>query len=255
MPRFAANLTWLFTEWPLLDRFAVAADAGFEAVEILFPYDHPADAIAARLERTGLRPVLFNCPPGPEGARGLAALAGQEAAFEASIATALGYAEATGTPLLHCMAGLASPDDPEAVHTFRRNLAWAAERVGASGRTLLIEPLNGRDAPGYHLADFARAEALIRDLALPNLRLQFDCYHRQILHGDVTAGLRSQMPWIGHVQIASVPSRAEPDDEELAYPFLFAELDRLGYEGFVGCEYRPRAGTLAGLGWFAPWRQ
>jgi hydroxypyruvate isomerase len=257
MPRFAANLTMMFTEWPFLDRFAAAADAGFSAVEFLFPYDHPAAAIGARLQAAGLTQALFNLPPGDwaAGEKGLAVHPGRFAELQAAVERAVPYAEATGTRTVHLMAGIADPRDARAGEAYRRALRWTAERLAPLGLTVTIEPLNGRDVPGYFLNDFDAAAALVRELALPNLKLQFDVYHRQILHGDIATGLRALLPITGHIQIASVPSRAEPDTEEIAYPFVFAELDRLGYAGFVGCEYRPRAGTLPGLGWFAPWRR
>lgn len=151
------------------------------------------------------------------------------------------------------MAGLADPRDPLALNAYRAALGHAAEALGREGIELLIEPINRRDMPGYFLHDYALALEILEALALPNVKLQFDIYHRQILHGDVTVALRRLLPRIGHIQIASVPSRQEPDGEELNFPFLFAELDRLGYAGFVGCEYVPRAGTLGGLGWFAPY--
>jgi hydroxypyruvate isomerase len=254
MPRFAANLSMMFTEWSFLDRFDAAAQAGFTAVEYLFPYEHPVEAIADRLARNGLTQALFNLPPGDwaAGERGLAALAARFDELRASVDTALHYAAATKVRRLHLMAGNADRLDPQALAAYRRSVAYAAERVGAAGLDLLLEPINSRNMPGYFLNDFAFAENLIRELALPNLKLQFDIYHRQILHGDVTMALRASLPIIGHVQIASIPSRHEPDGEELSYPFLFAELDRVGYDGYVGCEYIPRAGTLPGLGWFAP---
>jgi hydroxypyruvate isomerase len=174
-------------------------------------------------------------------------------AFEASAQQALAYAQATGAKRLHMMAGLGDPQDPAALKSYRRAVAFAAEALAKLDIDLLIEPINRRDMPGYFLCDYALALRTIDELGLANLKLQFDIYHRQILHGDVTMALRSLLPRIGHVQIASVPSRHEPDGEELSYPFLFAELDRLGYAGFVGCEYFPRAGTLEGLGWFAPY--
>jgi hydroxypyruvate isomerase len=255
MPRFAANLSMMFTEWAFLDRFAAAADAGFTAVEFLFPYEHPAEAIGARLKAAKLTQALFNLPPGDsqKGERGTAVFPERFEEFKAGIEMAIPYAAATGVGRVHLMAGLASPSDARAGEAYRRALRWASERLAREGLTTMIEPLNGRDVPGYFLNDFAAAEALIRELAIPSLKLQFDIYHRQILHGDVAMGLRAMMPIIGHIQIASVPSRAEPSVEELNYPFLFAELDRLGYDGFVGCEYRPRAGTLAGLDWFKPY--
>ncbi|MFA5123661.1 2-oxo-tetronate isomerase [Zavarzinia sp.] len=253
MPRFAANLTLMFTEWPFLDRFQAAAEAGFSAVECLFPYDHPAEAIAARLARHGLTLALFNLPPGDwaAGERGLAALPGRRADLRAGVERALAYAGATGAKRLHLMAGIAEKADPAASGAYRDAVAEVAERLAVQGLELMIEPINRRSMPGYFLDDFAFTEALIAELALPNLKLQFDIFHRQILHGDVTEALRRLMPIVGHVQVASVPSRHEPDGEELNHPFLFDELDRLGYAGFVGCEYVPRAGTLAGLSWFS----
>jgi hydroxypyruvate isomerase len=253
MPRFAANLSMMFTEWSFLDRFDAAAQAGFTAVEYLFPYEHPPEAIADRLSRNGLTQALFNLPPGDwaAGERGLAAFPERLDELRDSVETALRYAAATKVRRLHLMAGNADRRDPQALAAYRKSVAWAAERVGAAGLDLLLEPINSRNMPGYFLNDFAFAENLIRELALPNLKLQFDIYHRQILHGDVTMALRAALPLIGHVQIASIPSRHEPDGEELSYPFLFAELDRIGYDGYVGCEYIPRAGTLQGLGWFA----
>jgi hydroxypyruvate isomerase len=255
MPRFAANLTMMFNEWAFLDRFAAAADAGFAAVEFLFPYDHPPEEIASRLRTAELTLVNFNLPPGDWGAgeRGLAAMPGREAEFVAALDRALPYAKATGAGRVHAMAGLVSPDDPAAAATYAANLRYAAERLASEGIDLLIEPLNRRDMPGYFLDDFNRARALIERLGLPNLKLQFDIYHRQIQHGDVATGLREARDIIGHVQIASVPSRHEPDREELSLGFLCDELDRLGYAGHIGCEYRPQAGTLAGLAWFAPY--
>ncbi|MCB8876901.1 2-oxo-tetronate isomerase [Acidisoma silvae] len=256
MPKFAANLSMMFTEWSFLDRFAAAADAGFAAVEFLFPYEYSADAIAAQLQRHGLTQALFNLPPGDwgKGERGMAALPSRLSELQAGVETALIYAEATGCRRLHLMAGIAPADDAKARAAYREAVAWTAGRVGEAGRTLVLEPINGRDMPGYFLNDFAYAEALITELALPNLRLQFDIYHRAIMHGDVTMALRRLMPMIGHIQIASVPSRHEPDAEEVNYPFLLAELDRLGYDGFVGCEYRPAGHTVDGLGWFKPHR-
>jgi hydroxypyruvate isomerase len=256
MPRFAANLTMMFTEPPFLDRFAAAAAAGFAAVEFLFPYDHLPKTVGAALRNSGLVQALFNLPPGDwaAGDRGIAAIPARACELRKSTEIALAYAEATGCATLHLMAGIADTDDPEAFVAYRSAVDWTANRLARAGVNLVLEPINKRDMPGYFLNDFVIAERLIAELALPNLLLQFDIYHRTILHGDVTMALRRLMPIIGHVQIASVPSRHEPDEEELNYPFLFAELDRLGYEGFVGCEYRPASGTENGLGWFAPYR-
>ncbi|MCG5237134.1 2-oxo-tetronate isomerase [Xanthobacter oligotrophicus] len=255
MPRFAANLTMMFTEWSFLDRFAAAADAGFTAVEFLFPYEHAPDAVGERLARNGLTQALFNLPPGnwAAGERGIAAFPERFDEVKASVATGLTYAAATGVKRLHLMSGLADRADPKARAAYGEAVAYAAGALAENGLDLVLEPINGRNMPGYFLNDFAFTQALIAELGLPNLKLQFDIYHCQIIHGDVTMRLRQLMPITGHVQIASVPSRNEPDGEELNYPFLFAELDRLGYDGFVGCEYNPRAGTLEGLRWFAPY--
>ena len=252
MPRFAATLTLMFTELPFADRFDAAAACGFTAVEFLFPYALEPDAVAERLRRNRLDLALFNMPPGDweKGDRGLAALPARAAEFEAGLATALRYAGACGATRLHLMAGMADRTDPAAVRRYRDSVAHAAEALGGRGLVLVLEPINGRDMPGYFLNDFDWAAALIGELGLPNVQLQFDLYHRQILHGDVAMALRRMMPTIGHVQVASVPSRNEPDGEELNCPFLFAELDRLGY---AGCEYRPRGRTEDGLGWFAPY--
>ncbi len=194
-------------------------------------------------------------PPGnwAVGERGLAALGDRFDELREGVSTALIYAAATGVKRVHLMAGNADRRDASAVASYRKAVAWAAERVATAGLDLLLEPINSRNMPGYFLNDFAFAEGLIRELGLPNLKLQFDIYHRQIMHGDVTMALRATLPMIGHIQIASVPSRHEPVGEELNYPFLFEELDRIGYGGFVGCEYNPRAGTVDGLGWFAPY--
>ncbi|WP_027998466.1 2-oxo-tetronate isomerase [Sinorhizobium arboris] len=257
MPVFAANLTMMFTEWAFLDRFDAAADAGFTAVEYLFPYEASPEAIAERLARNGLEQALFNLPPGDwaAGERGIAALPGRFDDLKSDIGKALDYAAATGVGRLHLMAGLADPSDPEAVACYRRSVAYTAERLAEKDLLLLIEPINGRNMPGYFLNDFGAAERLIAELGHSNLKLQFDIYHRQIMHGDVATALRRLMPVTGHIQIASVPSRGEPDGEELNYPYLFQEIDRLGYRGFVGCEYNPRGSTLAGLGWFEPFQR
>src|SRR6266700_1846598 len=251
MPRFAANLTMMFNEVPFLDRFDAAAEAGFTAVEFLFPYDHPADEIGKRLRAHDLTQALFNLPPGnwPEE-RGLAALPDRFADLQQSLVTALPYAQATGVKRVHLMAGMVSRSDRLAVEAFYKSVATAAEFFAPHGIDVVLEPLNPRSTPGYFLNDFGFAGDLINELKIPNLKLQFDIFHGQILHGDVTMRLREMMPIIGHIQIASIPSRHEPDGEELNYPFLFAELDRLGYGGFVGCEYNPRAKTTDGLAWF-----
>ena len=254
MPVFAANLSMMFNEWAFLDRFDAAAEAGFTAVEFLFPYEVSPEAIGERLSRNRLTQALFNLPPGDwaAGERGIAALPGRFEELKSGVAQALDYAAATGARRLHLMAGLASPADGQATASYRRAVAYAAGQLAPRGIDLLLEPINKRSMPGYYLNDFGAAETLIADLGLANLKLQFDFFHRQILHGDVVMALRRLLPIVGHVQIASVPSRHEPDGEELNYPFVFAELDRLGYVGFVGCEYVPRGATPAGLDWFKP---
>ncbi len=252
MPKFAANLTLMFNEHAFLDRFAAAADAGFEAVEFLFPYEAAPDAVAEQVVRNGLAVALFNMPPGDweGGERGLAALPSRFGEVDAGLTRALDYTAATGAGRVHLMAGIADPNDPAAISAYRRAVRHCAEILGARGLDLVIEPINKRDMPGYFLNDFETAISLIEELGLPNLKLQFDIYHRQIMHGDVTKALQRMMPVVGHVQIASVPQRHEPDSGELDYGHIFAELDRLDYRGYVGCEYRPRAGTRDGLRWF-----
>jgi hydroxypyruvate isomerase len=245
----------MFTEVPFLDRFEAAAKAGFSAVEFLFPYEHPAEAVGERLRRNGLTQALFNLPPGDwnAGEKGFAALPDRFADLQESLRTALPYVQATGVKRLHLMAGIADRNDPKAMAAFRKSVIWTAEFFAPHGLDVVIEPINPRNVPGYFLNDFTLAHDLINELKIPNLRLQFDIYHCQIIHGDVTMRLREMMPITGHIQIASIPSRNEPDGEELNYPFLFDELDRLGYSGFVGCEYNPRGNTVNGLGWFKPY--
>jgi hydroxypyruvate isomerase len=246
---FAANLSWLFQEWSFLDRFAAAADAGFGAVEYLFPYDHGADEIARLLSRHGLKQVLFNLPPGnfAAGERGIAALPERQGEFRASVDTALAYARALGVSRLHLMSGIASGEG--ALAAYRGALRFACDAAARDGIEILIEPINNRDIPGYLMNSFGMAERLIRELALPNLKLQFDIYHRQVIHGDVTRGLEALMPIIGHIQIASAPLRQEPGSGELDDRRILQTIQRLNYKGHIGCEYRPAAGTLAGLGW------
>jgi hydroxypyruvate isomerase len=257
MPKFAANLSMMFGEHAFLDRFDAAAEAGFAAVEFLFPYEETPQAIADRLARNRLTQALFNLPPGDwqAGERGLAALPDRFPEFKAGLAKALDYVEATGVRRVHMMAGSASRADARAEASYRRAILHAAPILAERGVDLVLEPINARNMPGYFLNDFAYACRLIEELGLSNVKLQFDVYHRQIMHGDVTMAFRELLPLIGHVQVASVPSRHEPDGEELNYPFLFGEFDRLGYDGFVGCEYYPRAGTRAGLAWHQPYRR
>ena len=252
MPKFAANLSMMFNEWDFLDRFAAAAGQGFKAVEFLFPYAFAVDDIADRLRRGGLTQALFNLPPGnwDKGERGLAALPERRDEFRASVATALPYAKATGVKRLHMMSGHADRSNVAALAAYKDSLRFACEAAAPLGIDILVEPINGRDMPGYFMNDFNFAASLIAELGLPNLKLQYDIYHRQILHGDVMKSLEAMMPTIAHIQIASVPKRNEPGTGELDDARIFRHLDTLGYDGYVGCEYRPAGKTVDGLAWF-----
>lgn len=257
MPRLAANLTMLFTEVPFLERFGRAARAGFKGVEILFPYDHSPEAVAEAANRHGLEIALFNLPPGDwaAGERGFAALPGREAEFEASLEAALPYAKALGARRIHVMAGIPPEDaDPRACReTFVRNLRRAAAVFAPHGVDALIEPINRRDVPGVFLERQDDAMALLDDIGAPNTGLQMDFYHCQIVQGDLTVTLRRNFARIRHIQISAVPERHEPDTGEINYGHVLAELDRLGYGGWVGCEYRPAGITEDGLGWARPY--
>ena len=256
MPKFAANLSMLYAEHAFLDRFAAAAADGFTAVEFMFPYEHAAAEIAGRLSEHGLQQVLFNAPPGnlAAGERGIAALAARRDAFRRGfLELALPYALALRCPRLHVMAGVmpAGAERAPMRATLVDNLAWAAREAAAAGIELLIEPINRRDIPGYLLNRQDDAHEILADVNAPNLRVQMDLYHCQIVEGDVAMKLRKYLPTghVGHLQIAGVPDRHEPDIGELYHPYLFELIDALGWPGHVGCEYRPRAGTSAGLGW------
>ncbi|MCL4766008.1 MAG: hydroxypyruvate isomerase family protein [Hyphomicrobiaceae bacterium] len=249
MPRFAANLSMMFNEVPFLDRFEAAAKAGFSGVEFLFPCEHPAAEIAARLEGAGLRQVLFNLPPGDwtKGERGLAALPGREAEFESAVRTALAYAEALGCPRVHAMSGLVHHGARRA--TYVANLKMAARMARDCGVEIIIEPINARDIPGYFLNRTSEARAVIHEVGEPNLGLQFDIYHRQVTEGDIATAIREYASLTRHYQIAGPPDRGEPDEGELDYPWLFELIDGTGFQGWIGCEYKPRRGTLEGLQW------
>ena len=252
MPRFAANLGYLFTERPLIERFAAAAAAGFSAVELLFPYDAAPSAVKAGLQRHGLTQLGINTPLGPEF--GLAALPGRERDFDSAFTHALDYAVAIGGSAIHCMCGVVPVHErPTADRVFIKNLERAAHRAARHNITLLIEPLNPRDRPGYFLSHVEHAADIVKRVGAPNLRIQFDVYHVQIVGGDLIKRIETYFPLIGHVQVAAVPSRREPDEGEVNYPEIFAALDRLGYPGWIGCEYRPRARTEEGLGWARPY--
>ncbi|MDD9907658.1 MAG: hydroxypyruvate isomerase family protein [Rhodospirillaceae bacterium] len=257
MPNLAANLSMMFTEVPFLERFAAAADAGFKGVEYLFPYDHPAETIAKALQDNGLQNVLFNLPPGnwETGDRGLAALPGREADFEGLIDKALEYAQVIGCPRLHVMAGIPPEDaNPYACQrTYVENVRLAAERAAPHGITVLLEPINPRDIPGYYLNRQDDGLKTLDTVGAENAALQMDLYHCQIVEGDVAMKIRANIDRVAHFQIAGVPDRHEPDLGEVNYPYLFDVIDELGFEGWIGCEYRPKGETRAGLGWAAPY--
>lgn len=257
MPKLAANLSMMFQEVPFLDRFAAAADAGFKGVEYLFPYEFPADAIAARLERHRLTQALFNLPPGDwaQGERGLAALPGREREFMAALEQALDYARATGCRTLHVMAGNwpRGRDRSDGTRLYIDNLRRASERAAAAGVTLVIEPINTRDMPDYFLNTSGQAMAVLAEVGRDNVKLQLDLYHCQIMEGDLAIHIRRLAGHYAHVQIAGVPERHEPDRGEVNYAYLLALFDEVGYDGWIGCEYRPAAETRAGLGWARPW--
>lgn len=264
MPRFAANLTMLYNEHAFLDRFAAAAADGFQAVEYLFPYAFAAAELAQRLNDHGLQQVLFNAPPGDwdAGERGLACLPGREAEFRQGFAQALAYAQILNCPRIHVMAGLA-PSGMERTRlqaTYEANIAWAAEQAAPLGRTVLIEPINTRDIPGFFLNRQDEAHRIVQTIGAPNLKVQFDLYHCQIVEGDVTTKIRRYLPTgrVGHIQMAGVPERHEPDIGELNGAYVCKVIDEVsatcGWDGWIGCEYRPARGgaaaaTTQGLGW------
>lgn len=264
MPRFAANLSMLYPEHEFLDRFGAAAADGFQAVEYLFPYAHEPKQLAARLADHGLQQVLFNAPPGDweHGERGTASLPGREGEFRRAIDQALTYAQALQCPRVHVMAGIAPAgvDRAELLATYQANLAWAAKQAATAGVSVLIEPINTRDIPGFVLNRQDEAHRIVQAVGAPNLKVQMDLYHCQIVEGDVAMKIRQHLPSgrVGHMQIAGVPERHEPDIGEMNYAYLFGVIDEVskacGWDGWVGCEYRPRRGavalgTTAGLGW------
>jgi hydroxypyruvate isomerase len=256
MPRFAANLSMLYPEHEFLDRFGAAAADGFAAVEYLFPYAHEAPVLAGLLADHGLQQVLFNGPPGDwdGGERGMAALPGREDEFRRSIDLALTYAQALGCPRVHVMAGLAPAGVERAklLATYQANLAWAAGQAASAGKAVLIEPINTRDIPGFVLNRQDEAHRIVQEVGAANLQVQMDLYHCQIVEGDVAMKIRQYLPTgrVGHMQIAGVPERHEPDIGEMNYAYLFGVIDEVsaacGWDGWVGCEYRPRRGALAG---------
>ena len=250
MLRFAANISFLFKELPFVDRFAAAAEAGFKLVECHWPYDHPVETLRERLSRAGLTLVMLNTAPGnlDAGDFGLGAVPGREQDFETAFDQALRYAAALGATRIHCMAGKV-PMTASAHRAFVDNLRRGADKARDQGVTLVIEPLNTRSAPGYFLTHAQQAVDIIGEVDRPNVKLLFDVFHLQIMDGDIITRLEKLLPLIGHVQIAAVPSRAEPDEGEINYRAVFDALERIGYDGVVGAEYLPRAGTREGLVW------
>jgi hydroxypyruvate isomerase len=254
MPRFAANLTMLFTELPFMDRFGAAAKAGFTGVEYLFPYEFPAAELAARLKENGLVQVLHNLPAGnwAAGERGIAILPDRVEEFRASVDKAIAYATALGCPQLNCLAGIrpAGVDSAVLEATFVVNLAYAAPRFKAAGIRLLIEAINPIDIPGFYLNTTRQALDIIARTGSDNVFVQYDIYHMQITEGDLARTMQANLAMIPHMQLADNPGRHEPGTGEINYPFLFSHIDAIGYTGWIGCEYRPKGTTEAGLGWF-----
>jgi hydroxypyruvate isomerase len=251
MPRFSANLGHLFPELPLIERIGAAASAGFKAIELQQPYELAPSAVKAEIDRHGLTMLNLNSPASAAGEAGLAAVAGREAEFQARIDQALDYAVSLGVAKIHAMAG-DGLNTPENARAFVNNIRAAGEKAAARGKTILIEPINPRDRPNYFLRSTIRAADFIVEVGLANVKLQFDAYHVALIEGDAIRRLKEFAPLIGHVQIAGVPARHEPDEGDVDYPAFFAALDGIGYDGWVGAEYRPRARTEDGLGWAKP---
>lgn len=257
-PRLVANLSMIFQEVAFLDRFAAAASVGFRAVEYLFPYEFTKQEIRSRLDSWKLEQVLFNAPPGDAatGERGIAGLPGREDEFRRSIELALDYAVTLHCPRIHVMAGLVPLQGDPRRHreVYVENLSWAASQARSVKVDLMLEPLNAIDVPGYLIGTPQAARSVIEEVGAPNIKLQYDVYHAQMTHGRLLDSFAANQDMIGHVQIAGVPGRNEPDDsQEINYRAIFAGLESMGYQGWIGCEYRPRGETVAGLGWAAPY--
>jgi hydroxypyruvate isomerase len=252
VPKFDANLTMLYNEVPFLDRFAAAAASGFQGVEFLFPYDFEPEVLAELLQANGLELVLHNLPPGDwaAGERGIATLPGRQDEFRASVDRAIRYATALDCPQVNCLAGIPKGVEPaEARRIFVDNLSYAAPILADAGIRLLIEAINTRDIPGFFLTNTRQAIDIIDEVSSDNLYFQYDIYHMQIMEGDLARTIEANLPRIAHMQLADNPGRNEPGTGEINYPFLFHSLDRIGYQGWIGCEYKPKGGTVEGLGW------
>jgi hydroxypyruvate isomerase len=258
MPKFSANLTFLYTDLPLLDRFAAAAKSGFKGVEYMSPYEESKTDLVGRLRDNGLRQVLHNLPVGNWGAgeRGIAILPDRVEEFRRGVAKAIEYASALGCSQVNCLAGVAPKDaDANALRkTLVANLAFAAGELAREKIKLLIEPCNTRDIPGFFLTRTDQALSLIDEVGSDNLFVQYDIYHAQIMEGDLARTMEANLPRIAHIQLADNPGRHEPGTGEINYPFLFRHLDRIGYAGWIGCEYRPLTSVDAGLGWIAAYQ-
>ena len=255
MPRIAANLTMLFNEVPFPDRFAAAAKAGFKAVEFLFPYEYSAAELRARLDGNGLKLVLHNVPAGDwgKGERGIGCHPDRVAEFRSGVDRAIEFATALGCPQVNCLAGIAPKDVAgDRLHaTLVDNLCFAAPKLKAAGLKLLIEPINVYDIPGFYLNRTAQALDLITEVGSDNLYVQYDIYHMQRMEGELANTIKANLPRIAHLQLADNPGRNEPGTGEINYRFLFGWLDSIGYDGWIGCEYKPKSTTEAGLGWRA----
>ena len=257
MPRLAANISMLFNELDFLDRFAAAAKAGFSGVEFLFPYAYPADQLAEKLRENNLTQALFNMPPGDwdAGERGYGCIADKRGAFQDGVEQAVTYAKILGCDRLHAMAGIApaGADRDALTETYVENIQFAAAESAKAGITVVIEAINGRDMPGFFLNTSAQAMDILARVGAPNALMQYDIYHMQIMEGDLAPTIERLLPMIGHMQLADTPGRHEPGTGEINYSFLLPEIDRIGYSGWIGCEYRPAGDTVAGLSWARPY--
>jgi hydroxypyruvate isomerase len=258
MPKFSANLTFLYTDLPLLDRFAAAAKSGFKAVEYMSPYEETKGDLVARLRDNGLTQALHNLPAGnwASGERGIAIFPDRVEEFRRGVHQAIDYASALGCGLVNCIVGVAPTDaDAKTLHkTLVDNLTYAAAEMAKAKIKLLVEPINTRDIPGFFLTRTHQALALIDEVGSDNLFVQYDIYHMQIMEGDLARTIDANLPRIAHVQLADNPGRNEPGTGEINYPFLFKHLDKIGYSGWIGCEYKPLTDTVAGLGWIKPYQ-
>ena len=257
MPKFAANLSMLFTEVGFLDRFESARKYGFEAVEYLSPYEHDAKAIEQRLRDNGLQQVLFNMPAGdrPRGDRGIACQPDRQNEFREAVPVALAYAQTLGSTYINCLAGIAPPSVPRAAlhDTYVENLHHVCAEAAKAGIKVVIEPLNPDDFPGFFLTRTDQAAAIVAEVGAANLGIEYDVYHAQMSEGNLVATVRRHLPQIWHMQVADVPTRQEPGTGEIRFEYLFSELDRMGYAGWIGCDYHPSSEAYDHLAWVRPY--